>query len=89
MPAAQADRKPGQGAPGGDEMDDGRARLAKMAGELEENRVLLADLQERLDAAQTELLRVVTSRSWRITAPLRKLGHLRGAGRLKRLLKRM
>ena len=32
------------------------ARLAKMAGELEENRVLLADLQERLDAAQTELL---------------------------------
>lgn len=88
MPAAQADRKPGQGAPGGDEMDDGRARLAKMAGELEENRVLLADLQERLDAAQTELLRVVTSRSWRITAPLRKLGHLRGAGRLKRLLKR-
>ncbi len=87
------------GSPGGQEAWPGArqagtkwtmagARLAKMAGELEENRVLLADLQERLDAAQTELLRVVTSRSWRITAPLRKLGHLRGAGRLKRLLKK-
>lgn len=82
-----ADKNPGKSAPDGDEIGACQARLAKMASELEGNEILLADLQKRLDAAETELQRVITSRSWRITAPLRKYGHLKGGVRLKRLLK--
>lgn len=68
------------------EIDSEKEKLRIARGRIKEQEILLADTQKQLQECVNSMNAMRTSRSWRITAPIRKLSNLMRKSRILRFI---